>query len=162
MGNVIKVGMADLKTTDSRGVLTTLGLGSCIGISLYDPIKKIAGMAHIMLPDSKQIKNNSNKAKFADTAVDVLIAEMLAKGAQQKNFKAKLAGGAQMFSFGNGGNDIMKIGYRNAIAAEEKLKSLNIPVISKDVGGTYGRTIELYGEDGRLFIKTIGHGTQTI
>ena len=162
MGKIIKVGMADLKTTDSQGMLTTLGLGSCIGISLYDPIKKIAGLAHIMLPDSKQIKNNSNKAKFADTAVDVLIDEMLAMGAQQRNIKAKLAGGAQMFSFGNGGNDIMKIGHRNAIAAEEKLKSLNIPVISKDVGGTYGRTIELYGEDGRLFIKTIGHGTQTI
>lgn len=162
MGNIIKVGMADLKTTDSRGMLTTLGLGSCIGIALYDPINKIAGMAHIMLPDSKQIKNNSNKAKFADTAIDVLIAEMLGKGAQKRNVKAKLAGGAQMFSFGNNGNDIMKIGHRNAIASEEKLKALNIPIISKDVGGSYGRTIELYGDDGRLFIKTIGHGTQTI
>lgn len=162
MGNIIKVGMADLKITDHQGVLTTLGLGSCIGITLYDPLKKIAGMAHIMLPDSTQIKNNSNKAKFADTAIDVLIEEMLEKGAQQRNLKAKLAGGAQMFSFGSNGNDIMKIGHRNALAAEKKLTELKIPILSKDVGGSYGRTIELYGEDGRLFIKTIGHGTRTI
>jgi len=162
MGNIIKVGMADLQTTDKQGVLTTLGLGSCVGITLYDPVKKIAGMAHIMLPDSRQIKNNANKAKFADSAIDVLIEAMRERGGQPKNFRAKLAGGAQMFTFGNGGNDIMKIGHRNALAAEEKLGALKIPVIAKDVGGSYGRTIELYGDDGRLFIKTIGHGSQTI
>ena len=162
MGEIIKVGMADLNVTDKTGTLTTLGLGSCIGITLYDPKNKIVGMAHIMLPSSKQIKNNSNKAKFADTAIDVLIESMIKKGARKSNLKAKIAGGAQMFSFGKEGNDVMKIGYRNAVATKEKLAELNIPLLAEDTGGNYGRTIEIYGEDGRLFIKTIGHGTKYI
>ena len=67
MGQMIKVGMADLKICKAPDALTTIGLGSCIGIALYDPSTKISGLAHIMLPDSKSIRNNSNIAKFADT-----------------------------------------------------------------------------------------------
>jgi len=69
---IIKVGMADLNITMAPGILTTLGLGSCVGIALYDKQNKIAGLAHIMLPSSKEIKNNENKAKFADTGIDLL------------------------------------------------------------------------------------------
>lgn len=65
MNEVVKVGMADLKVIAEYGILTTLGLGSCVGIALYDKTTKIAGLAHIMLPSSKLIKNNQNKAKFA-------------------------------------------------------------------------------------------------
>ena len=72
MGQVIKVGMADLNICKSPDVLTTIGLGSCIGIALYDPTTKISGLAHIMLPDSTQIRNNSNIAKFADTGIQKL------------------------------------------------------------------------------------------
>ncbi|PKM57166.1 MAG: chemotaxis protein CheD, partial [Firmicutes bacterium HGW-Firmicutes-3] len=61
---MIKVGMADLNSCKSPDVLTTLGLGSCVGIILYDPITKVSGLAHVMLPDSTQIRNNSNVAKF--------------------------------------------------------------------------------------------------
>lgn len=161
MNKVIKIGMADLNTTRSPGILTTLGLGSCVGICLYDPITKIAGMAHIMLPSSQNIKNNSIKAKFADTAIDLLINEMINMGASKRRLVSKIAGGAQMFSFMNK-NDIMKIGYRNVQAVKKLLDEYNIPIKSEDTGGNYGRTIEFYSENGNLLVKTIGHGVKEI
>lgn len=159
---MIKVGMADLNVTTHPGVLTTLGLGSCIGIALYDPSTKIAGLAHIMLPDSTQIKNNSNVAKFADTATVQLLAQMIKIGAKRTQIKAKLAGGAQMFAFNDQTNEMMRIGVRNAQAAQTILRKLGVPILAQDTGANYGRTIELYTDDGRLVIKTIGHGTKQI
>ena len=79
--NIIKVGMADLKHTLHPGTLTTLGLGSCVGIALYDTKTKIIGLAHIMLPWSAQTKNNANKAKFMDTGIELLINNMTDSGA---------------------------------------------------------------------------------
>lgn len=157
----IKVGMADLNVTNAPNELTTLGLGSCVGISLYDKVNKIAGLAHIMLPSSKEIRNNQNLAKFADTGIDELIRSMVKIGANRNNLVAKLAGGSQMFSF-NSNNDILKIGQRNVIASTQKLKELNIKIISEDTGGNFGRTIVLKTTDGSLFIRTIGHGEKTI
>jgi chemotaxis protein CheD len=161
MENLVKVGMADLQASNHPGILTTLGLGSCVGISLYDPISKIIGMAHIMLPSSTQAKNNLNEAKFADTAIVLLLNNMIKMGARREKIVAKLAGGAQMFSF-NQSSDIMRIGARNVAASKEKLEELRIPVISEDTGGNHGRTIELYSNDGRLIIKTIGYGLKQI
>lgn len=161
MENVIKVGMADLMVSNHPGILTTLGLGSCVGIALYDSFTRTIGLAHIMLPSSLQARNNSNEAKFADTAITKLVSDMVRVGARRSNLVAKLAGGAQMFSF-NQTSDMMKIGFRNAISAREKLAELNIPVIAEDTGGNYGRTIELYSLDGKLVIKTIGHGVKQI
>lgn len=158
---IIKVGMADVNTIKAPGILTTLGLGSCVGIALYDKFNRIAGLAHIMLPSSKEIKNNENKAKFADTGIDLLIEMMIKKGAQRKNLTAKVTGGSQMFSFNNN-NSVLKIGERNIIATKEKLTDLNIRIISEDTGGNYGRTIELDAEDGSLLVKTIGHGEKVI
>jgi chemotaxis protein CheD len=155
MSQLIKVGMADMNVCKSPDVLTTLGLGSCVGVVLYDGITKIAGLAHVMLPDSTKIKNNSNVAKFADTAIDKLINDMIKVGADRKRLTAKIAGGAQMFSFNNQ-NDLMKIGERNAVACREKLKELGIRLISEDTGKNYGRTIEFYPENGDLLIKSIG------
>lgn len=158
---VIKVGMADLHTVKSPGVLITLGLGSCVGIVLYDNIKLIGGLAHIMLPSSLEIKNNTNKAKFADTAIDLLLEEMISIGANKKNIIAKLAGGSQMFSF-NTSNDVLRIGERNIKASKEKIVKIGIPIVAEDTGGNYGRTIEFNTLDGNLLIKTIGHGTKNI
>ena len=161
MENIVKVGMADLQTSSHPGILTTLGLGSCVGVSLYDPISKIIGMAHVMLPLSTQARNNSNEAKFADTAIVKLVGDMIKLGARKEKIVAKLAGGAQMFSF-NQSSDIMRIGARNVAASKDKLEELKIPIISEDTGGNHGRTIELYSNDGRLLIKTIGFGLMQI
>lgn len=161
MSQQIKVGMADYKVTKAPNTLITLGLGSCVGITLYDKINKIAGLAHIMLPSSLEIKNNSNKAKFADTAIDEMLKEMLILGAQNKNLIAKLAGGAQMFNFSSQ-NNALRIGDRNAEACKKKLQELKIRITAEDIGGNFGRTIELNSVDGSLMIKTIGHGVKTI
>jgi len=161
MDELIKVGMADLNVCLPPKGLTTLGLGSCVGIVLYDPISKVSGLAHIMLPDSTKIKNNSNIAKFADTAVDKMIDDMSRIGANKNRLVGKLAGGAQMFSF-NSTNDLMRVGERNIMAAREKLQSLGIKIIAEDTGLNYGRTIEFYPETGELWIKTIGKPLKVI
>lgn len=155
MNNIIKVGMADGNVCKSPDGITTLGLGSCVGVVLYDPIKKIAGMVHVMLPDSTKIMNNSNKYKFADTGIDTLIDELLNLGAVKRNLVAKIAGGAQMFKFSNN-LDMMCIGERNVEATKIKLKELGIELLAEDTGANYGRTIEFYPETGLLHIRSVG------
>ena len=161
MENVIKVGMADLQSARHPCIITTLGLGSCVGIALYDPGRKIAGLAHIMLPSSLQARNNSNTAKFADTAIVRLVEDMVRLGAIKTQLIAKLAGGAQMFSFSDA-SEMMRIGLRNVAASKEVLGSLRIPIVAEDTGGNYGRTIEINSENGKLLVKTIGHGLKEI
>ncbi len=155
MNEMIKVGMADLNVCISPNAITTLGLGSCVGIVLYDPVKKIAGMVHIMLPDSTKILNNENKAKFADTGIDLLIKRMAEIGADRRVLIAKIAGGAQMFAFGSN-NDMMRIGDRNVEATKLKLGQLGIRIMAEDTGANYGRTVEFYPETGALLIKSVG------
>lgn len=155
MNELIKVGMADLNVCTSPNALTTLGLGSCVGITLYDPIRKIAGLVHIMLPDSTKILNNENKAKFADTGIDALIEQMCKIGAERRALIAKIAGGAQMFAFSNN-NEMMRIGERNVEATKLKLQQLGISIKAEDTGANYGRTIEFYPETGILLIKSVG------
>ncbi len=155
MNEMIKVGMADLNVCSSPKALTTLGLGSCVGIVLFDPIRRIAGLVHVMLPDSTKIINNENKAKFADTGIDALISEMTKIGADRRVLIAKIAGGAQMFAFGNN-NEMMRIGDRNVEATKVKLQQLGIMIKAEDTGLNYGRTIEFYPETGMLLIKSVG------
>jgi len=161
MNDKIRVGMADLQTGRHPCILTTLGLGSCVGVALYDPSKKVVGLAHIMLPSSTQARNKSNIAKFADTAIAKMVNDMVDIGASRSNIVAKLAGGAQMFSV-NDTPEMLRIGLRNVMAAKEVLNLLKIPIIAEDTGGDYGRTIEINSENGKLLIKTIGHGTKEI
>ena len=120
MQTVIKVGMAEFSIVQEPGILTTLGLGSCVGIILYDQVKKTGGLVHIMLPSSKQVKNNENKAKFADTGIQLLFSKMLEKGCLKSRIIAKIAGGSQMFSF-QSDNDVMKIGQKNILATKKIL-----------------------------------------
>lgn len=155
MSEVIKVGMADLNTAKAPDIITTLGLGSCIGIALYDPITKIGGLAHIMLPDSTAIKNNANIAKFADTGIQKLFDDMISMGAGRNRLVAKIAGGAKMFEM-SGLSDIGNIGLRNAEASRKKLEELGIPLRAEDTGLNYGRTVELDCANGDFYIKSVG------
>lgn len=161
MGNMIKVGMADLNFCQSPDAITTLGLGSCVGVVLYDPVVKIAGMVHIMLPDSTKIKNNENKAKFADTGIEEMLNIVIKQGASRARLKAKIAGGAQMFAFSSE-NDLLRVGQRNAEAVKEELNKLRIPLVAEDTGKNYGRTIEFYPETGDLLVKAVGKTAYTI
>ncbi len=147
--------MADLKTCKAPDGVTTLGLGSCVGIAIRDPILKIGGLAHAMLPDSTRIKNNTNAYKFVDTGIDELVAELVKQGASKTRLVAKIAGGAQMFAF-NTNNDMLKVGQRNAESVRKVLSGYNIRIVSEDCGANYGRTIEFFPETSELHIKAIG------
>ena len=161
MGEIIKVGMADLKVCISPDGLTTLGLGSCVGIAIVDPVTKIGGLAHVMLPDSTAIRENSNIAKFADTGITELVRQMVAKGAVKSRMVAKIAGGAQMFSFNNN-SDLLRVGDRNAEASRKKLEELGIPLLSSDTGDSYGRTVIFYPETGDFVIRAVGKTEKVI
>ncbi len=161
MMDLIKVGMADAKVAKHPSALTTLGLGSCVGICLYDKKTKVIGMAHIMLPSSKEMRNNTNVDKFADTGIMHILNDMERLGANRNNIVAKIAGGAQMFS-GATSSSIMQIGKRNAESVRKILEKLKIRIISDDTGGNFGRTIEFYSDTGKLIVKTIGHGVKEI
>lgn len=161
MGEMIKVGMADLKLCISPDSITTLGLGSCVGIAIRDPQTKIGGLAHVMLPDSTQIRNNSNIAKFADTGIAELVNQMINAGAKQSRMVAKIAGGAQMFAFQNK-SELVRVGDRNVEATKKTLQNLYIPILSSDTGETFGRTVEFYPETGDFIIKAVGKPQKTI
>lgn len=155
MGTLIRVGMADMNICVAPDGITTLGLGSCVGIVLYDSVTKTAGLAHIMLPDSTQIRCNENVAKFADTGIEELIVRLGKRGVPQSRLVAKIAGGAQMFALSSE-NSMLCVGKRNVEATKNKLNSLGIKILAEDTGNSYGRTIEFYPETGELFIKTVG------
>ena len=161
MGNSIKVGMADLKVAKAPDSLITLGLGSCIGLTLYDPVTKVGGMVHYMLPDSTQLKNNSNIAKFGDTGIKELYRLMIANGASPKRMVAKIAGGAKMFEV-SGLSNVGHVGERNAEQAKKMLKELKVPLIAEDTGLNYGRTVELNCETGDFHIKAVGKSSKII
>ncbi|TCL40131.1 chemotaxis protein CheD [Anaerospora hongkongensis] len=161
MTELIKVGMADYKVGRYPASLISYGLGSCVGIALYDSVTKIGGLAHIMLPDSKQARSTENPAKFADTALPKMLDDLLKLGAGKTRLTAKIAGGAQMFSFTNT-TDIMRVGERNAEAVRAILKQLDIRLLADDTGGNYGRTVELKLDTGVFRVKTIDKGEKEL
>ena len=154
MANSIRIKMADLDIGRDNDKLITSGLGSCIGVTLYDERKKIGGMAHVMLPEFPEKKDDGNPAKYADTALDMLIDKLKDAGASKRRFEAKMAGGAQMFKFSNS-SDKMRIGARNVEAVKEYLKKHNIPLKGSEVGEDYGRTMEFEVATGQAIIKTV-------
>ena len=157
----IKVGMADMNVCISPDSIITLGLGSCVGVVLYDPSTKICGMVHVMLPDSTIIGSNKNVAKFADTGVKELYNRVLAKGARKERLVAKIAGGAQMFS-ANKNSTSLNVGERNVAGVKKALRELRIRVVAEDTGLNYGRTVTFFPETGDYLIRSIGKPDKTI
>ncbi len=165
MPDKIKVGMADWKIARNLDSLVTFGLGSCVALTLWDSKEKVAAMAHIMLPDSKLVRYRQevNAAKFADTALVTMLAELGRLGIPKERFQAKLVGGANMFTFAGkaiGGN--MNIGQRNTLAVKEELAKYTISVAGEDTGGTSGRSVEFFAETGVLRIRTAMFGERDI
>lgn len=160
--DIVKVGIADMNIIKYPSLIRTSGLGSCVGVVIYDEKKELAGMAHVMLPDSSFARTGQfNIAKFADTAVKELVNKLLKQGARSSLLKAKIAGGAQMFQFANS-SDMMRIGPRNVEAVRKELSDLRIQIISEDVGGNKGRTIEFNPQTCMLEIRTVNKGIKCI
>ncbi|MFD1067550.1 chemotaxis protein CheD [Oceanobacillus locisalsi] len=160
MKTIVNVGIADTKTVTAPDTIRTLGLGSCIGTVLYDERQGIAGLSHVLLPDSSQAKaGNINLMKYADTAIPQLLEMLQELGA--KNIKAKIAGGAQMFQIGQG-TSFMRIGDKNMEAVQGALRKSNISIVSSDVGGNLGRTIEFDPTTSILSVRKRNHDVFTI
>ena len=150
--------MAEYTVAKPPNVLVTLGLGSCIGLALYDKYSKVSGLIHFMLPASNGKKNT---AKYADTGIPFLIEEMVKNGAKKRNIVAKLVGGAKMFSFGEE-NSVMNIGKRNSEAAKEILKTEGIKIVAEDIGKDFGRTMRFYSETGDVLVTSYKRDDLTI
>ncbi|SES75756.1 chemotaxis protein CheD [Oceanobacillus limi] len=160
--SIVKVGIADLNIVTAPTTIRTSGLGSCVGVVIYDLPKKVAGLAHIMLPDSNLAKQATfNEFKYADTAIDNMVDKLYECGVRKFALKAKITGGAQMFQF-TSSNDMIRIGQRNVEAVLTKLSEHQIPVVASDVGGNCGRTIDFDPNTGELKIRTVSKGEEII
>lgn len=160
---VIRVGIAEGGVVGHPDTISTLGLGSCVGVTMFDERRKIGGMVHVMLPSTELAREaDFNKAKFADSAVPDLLNQMIKFGASPTRIVAKMAGGAQMFSLGGSSDSLLKIGARNVEACKKALAALKIPLIAEDTGGSWGRTVELLTESGMLEVRAIGKDKKLI
>jgi len=160
MSKTITVGIADLNVVKDDDTLVTYALGSCVGICLYDPVMKMAGLSHIMLPSVKEFTDPAAAAqtmKYADTAIELLMKKMLSMGAGKIRLRAKIAGGAQMFAPVNN-TSLAGIGERNVLAVKKELARLVIPIVAEDTGKNYGRTLYLTAADGVMRIKSVNKG----
>lgn len=144
MSNEIKVGISDYHVTRSPDTLVTFGLGSCVGVAIYDPRTKIGGLSHIMLPDSKMFRDIKKIEKFADLAIPQM-AEEIKKSSKSNQLIAKIAGGASMFQFSSAAPQ-SNVGERNILAVKKTLTELGIPIRGDHTGGSMGRTmiVDLY------------------
>jgi chemotaxis protein CheD len=151
--------MGELSASRVPGhVLASIGLGSCIGLVLLDPDRPVAGLAHIMLPESNG-DAGASAGKFADTAVPALLDELVKVGALRSRLRAVLVGGAHMFSFGSAGLDI---GRRNEDATRTALGAFGIGVDAAATGGTKGRTVRVDVDTRVVTVKEPGAPEQTI
>lgn len=151
----VKVGIAEFKISAAPSKIITVGLGSCIGIAIFDKKRNLGGLAHIMLPDSTQFIKMTNPLKFANLAIPIMVEQLVKGGAGRYSLTAKIAGGASMFDFPDKKIN-MDIGYRNGLAVKETLNKLAVPLLSMDIGGNKGRTIIFDTSNGALYIKTAG------
>jgi len=149
------VKVADWAAERGDGVLVTLGLGSCVAIMLYDPQAKTGAMAHVLLPSTSLARDITNRAKFPETAVPLLIERLKALGADPRRLVAKLAGGASMFGQLVTPGTI-QMGERNILASRNALRAATIPIIREAVGGERGRTVRFHIKDGRVEIRSVG------
>ncbi|QUG41107.1 chemotaxis protein CheD [Psychrobacillus sp. INOP01] len=161
-GQIVKVGIADMNIAKAPDKIRTSGLGSCVGVVLYDERSTTVGMVHVMLPDSSLGRTETiNIAKFADTGITAMVEQLKIEGIQSYKLKAKIAGGAQMFQFSST-RDTMRIGPRNVEAVKEYLKKYSIPILAEDTGGNSGRTIEFDPTTKLLNIRTVNQGVRNI
>lgn len=152
----VAVGIGKIHATkDTSKVLASCGLGSCVAVSMYDPMARVGGLAHVMLPSSKETGRRVASYRFADVAVPALIKELIKLGATPRRLVCKIAGGAQMLA-APGQHNSLSIGERNVEAVREALIEFGIVPDSADTGGTQGRTMRLFVDTGRVVVRTAG------
>ncbi|WP_415382769.1 chemotaxis protein CheD [Halosimplex sp. TS25] len=154
----IKVGIAESKVSHADAVLTTSGLGSCLGVAVYDDEADVAGLLHVMLPSIDEMEGK-NEAKFADSGIRDLVDEMERLGAERERMEAKIAGGSDMLDFSESGSGI---GVRNVERGRQTLAEFDIPIVGEDVGGDHGRSLRLETRTGDLIVKSANRDAITL
>ncbi|MEW8977309.1 MAG: chemotaxis protein CheD [Symbiobacterium sp.] len=157
------VGLGEVRVASRpEQVLVCYGLGSCVGVALYDPVARIGAMVHVVLPDSSMARGrDAPPGKYADTGVEAALEAIVKAGASRSRLIARAAGGARMLSLA-GVNPKLDIGARNAEAVRMALARHGLHLVAEDMGGTYGRTLHLYIATGRLLVTTVGRGEREL
>jgi chemotaxis protein CheD len=153
----IRVKVADFAVADASGLLVTVGLGSCVAIVLHDAQAQVGGLAHVLLPSTGMSQDRTNRAKFPSTAVPLLCDRMQALGARTGRIRARIVGGASMFTSLLSATGL-QIGERNVVATRAALERAGIPIVAQEVGGDYGRSVYFHVRDGRLIVKSLKAG----
>lgn len=158
----VRVKVADYAVRKGGHVIATVGLGSCVAIALYDREAKVGGLAHILLPNKMMSRETGNPAKFPETIVPVMLAEMRQLGSlPTARISAKIVGGASMFGQLVSGTGI-NVGERNVTATREVLAAANIPLLAEDTGLDYGRSVYFHLDDGRVEVRSLKKGDRVL
>ena len=154
------IGMGELVVSnDSSDVLACIGLGSCIAICVFDPVSRVGGVAHMLLPSSRNPSEAmSAPAKYISVGVPNLINRMVKNGAARNNLIVKITGGARMLNI-PGDHNVLDIGQKNIAEVKAAMQRENIPIVGADVGGTVGRSMQLFIETGRIMIRNLSGRT---
>lgn len=161
MNEMITINISDMRLARSPAVFVTFALGSCVGVCLYDPVKKVGGLGHVMLPYHPKENQSEQIYRYADSCIAAMVDDMERMGCLRGRIVAKVTGGAKMFniaddsSFGN-------IGARNLEAVRRTLAALNIRIVSEDTGLNYGRTVYFYTETGTVTVKSFAKGVKEL
>lgn len=156
---VVRVG--EMAVRPAPGRLVTLGLGSCIAIVLHDPVAKVGGMAHVLLPAPPLEGDDDRVGRYAATAPAALLREMTGRGAVAARVRACLAGGAAMFTNLSAPGTI-QVGQRNLVAAREALRELGVAVAGEAVGGGHGRNVEIDTDSGEVLVTSYAYATERL
>lgn len=162
MDNLLSIGLGEMQiSNDPKTIMVCYGLGSCIGISFYDPLLKLGALAHIVLPDSKLARDKEELSKFADTCIPYVVERLTQKGGSASRLIIKIVGGAQVLQVA-GLKNRLDIGNRNIEAVKEALQKARLRLAAEEVGGTFGRTMQFFISSGKIVIKTVGQGEREI
>lgn len=153
MAKKISVGIADMKIARQEGELITYALGSCIGITFYDPMIKLGALLHIMLPEKSATDNNI--LKYADSGIRETLRKLYAFGGMKGRLVVKIAGGAKMFEM-KGPGGLGNIGERNTQNVKRILMMEGLRVSAEDTGANYARTMSLDVATGQVYVRTAG------
>jgi chemotaxis protein CheD len=156
----VRVGVAELAVASGETRLTTSGLGSCVGVAVADPERAIAGLAHVMLPELPEGRDETERpAKVVTEGVERLLTAVESAGGEQSRVEAKLAGGSRMFDFSGVGDGV---GERNVERSRDALAAADVPVVADDVGGEHGRSLELHPETWTLAVRSTHEGDREL
>jgi chemotaxis protein CheD len=155
------VRMAELAVARAPECLTALGLGSCVAVVLYDPVARIGGMAHVLLPAPPPGTADPVPGRYAQTAVPLLVARLEEAGAERARLVARLAGGGAMF-VGLAAPGAILTGDRNVLAVREALSGIGIPIAGEWVGGDFGRSVIFELDSGRVEVSSVRHGSREL